>query len=175
MLVSNCIETRNFGAVMYIRSKACQSAIVSCCVYITMHVLTCALARPLLTVAHVALAAVAVGGGDAAAIQTQIGEMLTHIDGGAYILRQDWKPNDRTERSNKDILTIKSTMCLTQWKITNNWTCVNLGPVSSIAVAIAVAIAMPIVSRILMTIKHVNSLSTSCEGNSLDAQPPIFI
>lgn len=58
---------------------------------------TCALARPLLTVAHVTLAAVAVRGGDAAAIQTQIGEMLTHIDGCADVLRQDWKPNDTTK------------------------------------------------------------------------------
>lgn len=58
---------------------------------------TCALARPLLTVAHVTLAAVAVRGGDATAVQTQIGEMLTHIDGCAYVLRQDWKPNNMTE------------------------------------------------------------------------------
>lgn len=108
----------------------------------------CALARPLLTVAHVTLAAVAVRGGDATAVQTQIGEMLTHIDGCAYVLRQD-----------------------------NNWTGVNLGPLSSIAIAIAISIAvsMPILSRILVTIKHVNSLSTGCEGNSLHAQPPIFI
>lgn len=53
--------------------------------------------------------------------------------------------------------------------------CVTLGPVYSIAVAIAIEMPVPILSRILVTIKHVNSISTSCEGNSLDAQPPIFI
>lgn len=75
------------------------------------------------------------------------------------------------------LLTIENTTHQTQCKITNNGTCVSLGPVSSIAVAITIAVAMtmPILSSILVTIEHINSLSTSCEGNSLDAQPPILI
>lgn len=40
-----------------------------------------------LPVAHVTFAAVAGGGGDTAAVQTQIGEVLAHIDGGAVIPR----------------------------------------------------------------------------------------
>lgn len=43
--------------------------------------LTDALAAHVLPEAHVALAAVAGGRGDAAAVQAQVGEVLAHVDG----------------------------------------------------------------------------------------------
>lgn len=43
--------------------------------------LTDTLPADVLPVSHVALAAVALQGGDAASVQTQVGEMFAHVDG----------------------------------------------------------------------------------------------